>query len=66
MAPSFANQSALFSSLAGFVGVCDGELTVGQIVNALGALLDVGADAVAADVLPSVRGLVTDGLLVPV
>jgi hypothetical protein len=45
--------------------VCDGELTVGQIVNALGALLDVGADAVAADVLPSARGLIRDGLLLP-
>lgn len=53
------------TALAGFVGVCDGELTVGQIVGALGALLEVGADAVAADVLPSVRGLVTDGLLTP-
>ncbi|WP_028045160.1 methyltransferase [Cellulomonas sp. URHE0023] len=53
------------TALAGFVGACDGDLSVGQIVNALGALLDVGADAVAADILPSARGLVRDGLLVP-
>jgi methylase of polypeptide subunit release factors len=53
------------TALAGFVGVCDGELTVGQIVNALGALLEVGADAVAADILPAARGLVRDGLLHP-
>ena len=53
------------TALAGFVGVCDGELTVGQIVNALGALLEVGGDAVAADVLPSARGLIRDGLLLP-
>jgi methylase of polypeptide subunit release factors len=52
------------TALAGFVGACDGELSVGQIVGALGALLGVGADDVAADVLPSVRGLVRDGLLV--
>ena len=51
------------TALAGLVGACDGELTVGQIVGALGALLEVGADAVAADVLPEVRGLVRDGLL---
>ena len=51
------------TALAGFVGACDGELTVGQIVHALGALLDVGADAVAADILPSARGLLRDGLL---
>ncbi|WP_081680940.1 methyltransferase [Cellulomonas sp. URHD0024] len=53
------------TALAGFVGACDGDLSVGQIVNALGALLDVGADAVAADVLPSARGLIRDGLLLP-
>ncbi|GEA86450.1 DUF7059 domain-containing protein [Cellulomonas cellasea] len=54
------------TALAGFVGVCDGELSVGQIVGALASLLGVGAGDVAADVLPSVRGLVLDGLLVPV
>lgn len=53
------------TALAGFVGACDGELTVGQLVGALASLLGVGADDVAADVLPSVRGLVLDGLLVP-
>lgn len=53
------------TALAGFVGACDGDLSVGQIVAALGALLDVGADAVAADVLPSTRGLIRDGLLLP-
>jgi hypothetical protein len=53
------------TALAGLVGACDGELTVGQIVGALGALLDVDASAVAADVLPDVRGLVRDGLLLP-
>ncbi|HEY8719108.1 MAG TPA: methyltransferase [Pengzhenrongella sp.] len=51
------------TALAGFVGACDGELAVGQIVRALAALLEVPADDVAADVLPSVRGLVRDGLL---
>lgn len=53
------------TALAGLVGACDGELAVGQIVGALGALLGAGADAVAAEVLPEVRGLVRDGLLVP-
>jgi methylase of polypeptide subunit release factors len=53
------------TALAGLVGACDGELTVGQIAGALAALLGVGADALAADVLPEVRGLVRDGLLLP-
>lgn len=53
------------TALAGFVGACDGELTVGQILGALAELLAVRADDVAADVVPSVRGLVLDGLLLP-
>lgn len=53
----------LGTATAGFVGACDGELEVGQIVAALGALLGVGADAVAGEVLPTARGLVADGLL---
>ncbi len=61
----FGRTVQVGTAAAGFVGACDGELTVGQLVGALGALLDVGADAVAADVLPTVRGLVEDGLLLP-
>ncbi|QZN85949.1 methyltransferase [Cellulomonas sp. C5510] len=51
------------TALAGFVGACDGELTVGQIVGALAALLGVDAAGVAAEVLPAARGLLADGLL---
>jgi hypothetical protein len=61
----FGRTVQVGTALAGFVGACDGELAVGQIVHALGALLGVGADAVAADVLPEVRGLLQDGLLLP-
>ncbi len=61
----FGRAVQLGTATAGFVGVCDGELTVGQIVGALGALLGVPADEVAADVLPVARGLVRDGLLTP-
>ncbi len=53
------------TALAGLVGACDGELAVGQIVAAIASLFGVAADDVAADVLPSVRGLVRDGLLRP-
>ena len=53
------------TALAGFVGACDGDLTVGQIVAGLAALLDVPASDLAADLLPAVRDLVRDGLLAP-
>jgi cyclopropane fatty-acyl-phospholipid synthase-like methyltransferase len=53
------------TALAGFVGACDGELTVGQLIGAIAAVLDVRADDVASDVLGPVRGLVRDGLLLP-
>ncbi|WP_088320907.1 methyltransferase [Kineosporia sp. R_H_3] len=53
------------TALAGLVGACDGDLPVGAIVGALADLLDVPADALAAEVLPDVRGLVLDGFLTP-
>ena len=48
---------------AGLVGACDGELTVGQILDALATLLDLDAAAVRADELGTVRTLVADGFL---
>ncbi|WP_029252014.1 DUF7059 domain-containing protein [Paraoerskovia marina] len=53
------------SPLAALVGVCDGELGVGQIVAALAALFEVRADELAAELLPAVRNLVRDGFLAP-
>lgn len=61
----FGRTVQVGTALAGFVGACDGELAVGQIVGALGALLGASSEAVAADILPEVRGLITDGLLLP-
>lgn len=54
------------TALAAFVGACDGELTGAQIVGALATLLEVDADALAREVAADLRGLVTDGLLLPV
>jgi len=53
------------TGLAAFVGACDGELTGAQIVAALGTLLEVDAGALAAELEPQLRGLITDGLLLP-
>ena len=53
------------TALAALVGVCDGELSVGQIVGAIASLFEVDAHELAAEVLPGVRGLVRDLFLSP-
>ncbi len=53
------------TALAGLVGACDGELTVGVILDALGRLLDEPVGELTARLLPAVRALVADGLLLP-
>jgi methylase of polypeptide subunit release factors len=47
--------------LAGFVGACDGDLSVGQILDALASLLE--RDDLHADYLPKIRTLVIEGFL---
>jgi SAM-dependent methyltransferase len=53
------------TALAGFVGACDGDLTVGQIVGALATIMDLPAADLQVALLPTVRDLVRDGLLLP-
>jgi len=53
------------TALAGLVGACDGELTVGQITGALAQLLEVPVAQLEAAVLPGVRMLTADGMLIP-
>ncbi|WP_263729793.1 methyltransferase [Cellulomonas sp. SG140] len=62
----FGRAVQVGTAVAGLVGACDGELSVGTIVGALGALLERSVDDVAREVLPTVRGLVADGFLLPV
>ena len=47
--------------LAGFVGACDGDLSVGQILDALASLLDREPAEVHEDYLPEIRRLVVEG-----
>jgi hypothetical protein len=51
--------------VAGLVGACDGDLTVGQILDALATLLDREPADLRATYEPEVRGLVVDGFLAP-
>jgi len=53
------------TALAGFVGACSGELTVGQLSDALAVLLEVPEADLTGELLPAVRGLIRDGLLLP-
>ena len=49
--------------VAGLVGACDGDLTVGQVLDALGTLLE--RDGLRADYADEVRELVRTGFLTP-
>jgi methylase of polypeptide subunit release factors len=49
--------------IAGLVGACDGDLSVGQILDALGTLL--GREGLRDHYADEVRGLVADGFLAP-
>ncbi len=51
--------------VAGLVGACDGELTVGQILAALADLLELDTDDARSTYLPVVRELVEEGFLLP-
>jgi hypothetical protein len=53
----------LTTAEAGFVGACDGDLAVGQIVDALAVLIDSDADALRAELVPFARDLVLEGFL---
>ena len=48
---------------AALVGACDGELSVGRILDALAQLLDLDAADARSTYLPSVRRLVAEGFL---
>jgi methylase of polypeptide subunit release factors len=50
--------------LAAYLGVADGELTARIALEAIASLLDADPDAVRAEVVPAIRDLVADGLLV--
>lgn len=61
---AFARTVQVDTLVAAAVGACDGELSLGQICAALAELVEATAEAVASDVLPTLRGLLTDGIIV--
>jgi methylase of polypeptide subunit release factors len=51
--------------VAGLVGACDGDLALGQVLDALATLLGEDAGALRQRYVEEVRGLVADGFLEP-
>ena len=61
----FGRQAPVDTGLAALVGACDGELTIAAICGALAHLLSVDEAALVAELLPRVRALIDDAILVP-
>lgn len=61
----FARSIDADAALAGLVGACDGDLTVGAIASALADLLEVDEGTLREQLLPQVRELVLTGFLLP-
>jgi hypothetical protein len=61
----FGRTIAVDPALAGFVGACDGELTVMQIAAALADLFEVPLTDLWAELEPRIRSLILDGILLP-
>ena len=54
------------TALAGLVGACSGDLTVGRLIGALAVLLERSEAELRVELLPVVRTLIADGLLLTV
>jgi hypothetical protein len=59
----FARTHSVGTALAAVVGASDGELTVGELCDAVATLLDIDAVELAAELAPQVLDLVETGFL---
>ena len=59
----FRRAIELDTAMAGVLGACDGELTLGQLVDSVAQLLGADLDALVPQVLAQTRTLVLDGYL---
>ncbi|MBD8217405.1 methyltransferase [Microbacterium sp. CFBP 13617] len=59
----FARTLEVDPALAALVGACDGDLSVGVLVDAIAQLLEVDAEALRVDLLPRVRELLVTGFV---
>jgi hypothetical protein len=61
----FRREVRAGTGLAAVVGACDGELTLGAIVDAVAQLLEADAAELRAELVPQLRELLITGLLTP-
>jgi methylase of polypeptide subunit release factors len=61
----FGRTVRVDTSLAAFVGACDGSLSVGAISDAIAELLDADAALLRVHLLPEIRSLIDDAILLP-
>ena len=59
----FGRAVELDTALAGVLGACDGELTLGQIIESVASLVELDAIALTGRVVERVRALAMDGFL---
>ena len=59
----FRRAVALDTATAGILGACDGELTLGQIVDSVAQLLSLEPAALATQTITRIRPLIVDGLI---
>jgi Methyltransferase small domain len=64
-ADGFCRAVKVGTTVAAAVGACDGELSLGQIADAVAVLLDTGEGEVREEVLGAVRNLAADAFLLP-
>ncbi|MFZ4894294.1 DUF7059 domain-containing protein [Plantibacter sp. Mn2098] len=61
----FGRTVQLGTALAGFVGACDGDLSTAAIVGAIAQLTEVDEAALLGELLPQIRRLIDDAILLP-
>ncbi len=59
----FARVRRVDTPLAAVVGACDGELSLGDLMDAVSRILDLDAAATRASLVPEVRTLLVEGYL---
>lgn len=60
----FRRAAELDTAAAGVVGACDGDLTLGELSDAVARLLEIDPGTLRADLEPVLRTLIADSLLV--